>query len=420
MHYGIVAIGSRGDVQPFVALALGLQQRGHQVTLLAHENFREFVEGYGLGFHPLFGNVEELLRSAEGQQILKAGNTISLLRYLRKSASKIQKNVNADLLAGARQPDALVTSLLGMEYVDAVAEKFGKKWMLIQLSFPTTPTKEFPFAGLDLADFPAFNLFSYWLPRAFFWRLNKKHLNEFRLSLHLPPIKNSIYKKISAARIPTLYAVSQALVPRPADWPAEIDTTGFIVLPAKNRQANKADLISDTLTTWLQAGKPPIYVGFGSMPIPDPEHFARVLRELLRTTNNRFVFCQGWSVMPDLQQSPNLYIVSSINHEWLLPQCKAAIIHGGVGTVAAALKACIPLVIVSIFADQPWWGKLIENKKLGTHLPFKKLTTKKLSAALALTLSSERTINAQTIGAAINREDGLAAAINTIEKYFKT
>ena len=308
MHYGIVAIGSRGDVQPFVALALGLQERGHQVTLLAHENFREFVEGYGLGFHPLFGNVEELLRSAEGQQILKAGNTISLLRYLRKSANKIQKNLNADLLAGARQPDTLVTSLLGMEYVDAVAEKFGKKWMLIQLSFPTTPTKEFPFAGLDLADFPAFSIcLAIGCQEPFFWRLNKEHLNEFRLSLDLPPIKNSIYKKVSAAKIPTLYAVSQALVPRPADWPAEIETTGFIVLPAKNRQANKADLIPDALTTWLQGGTPPIYVGFGSMPIPDPEHFARVFNELLRTTSHRFVFCQGWSVMPNLQQSPNLY-----------------------------------------------------------------------------------------------------------------
>jgi sterol 3beta-glucosyltransferase len=418
MHYGIVAIGSRGDVQPFVALALGLRERGHQVTLLAHGNFREFVEGYGLGFHSLFGNVEELLRSAEGQQILKAGNTISLLRYLRKSANKIQKNINADILAGARQPDVLVTSLLGMEYVDAAAEKLGKKWMLIQLSFPTTPTKEYPFAGLDLIDFPAFNLFSYWLPRAFFWRLNKKHLNEFRLSLDLPLIKNSIYKKVSAAKIPTLYAVSQALIPRPRDWPAEIDITGFIVLPTKNRQTNKTDLIPDNLAEWLQAGEPPVYVGFGSMPIPDPEHFARVLNEMVAVTSHRFVFCQGWSVMPNLQQAPNLYIVRSINHEWLLPQCKAAIIHGGVGTVAASLKARIPLVIVSIFADQPWWGKLIEKRELGAHLPFKKLTTKKLSATLNLVLSPERTTNAQTIGAAINREDGLATAIAFLQNYF--
>jgi sterol 3beta-glucosyltransferase len=113
-----------------------------------------------------------------------------------------------------------------------------------------------------------------------------------------------------------------------------------------------------------------------------------------------------------------LYIVKSIDHELLLPHCKAAVIHGGVGTVAAGLKAKIPLVIVSIIADQPWWGKVIERKKLGVHIPFKKLAIQKLLAAVEKSQSPEIIQNSLEMGERINREDGLNRTIDKLEKYF--
>ena len=331
----------------------------------------------------------------------------------------MQANVNADILTGGLQADVFVTSLLGMVYVDAVAEKSNKKWAVVQLSFPTTPTREFPFAGLDYFNFPAYNLFTYWLLRAVFWNLNKKHLNEFRRLLDLPPLKRSIYRKVDAAKVPNLYGVSRTLLPRPRDWGSEIDVTGFIVLSQDKRETHKMDHIPQGLTAWLQAGEPPVYIGFGSMPVPDPGAFAIMLNQLLTRTGHRFIFCQGWSALPDLTENPRLYILKYINHEWLLPQCKAAIIHGGVGTLAAVLRARIPLIVLSIFGDQVWWGKLIDKRKIGVHIPFKKVNTDKLSAAILLALSPERSGNVREIGIRIGSEDGLKQIVQTLEAYFE-
>jgi UDP:flavonoid glycosyltransferase YjiC (YdhE family) len=420
MHYGIVAIGSRGDVQPFVALALGLKERGHRTTVFAQENFKDFIEGYGIDYYQLYGNTEELLHTDEGRQILRTGNALTLLRYLRKAADKMQARINMDILSYGLQPDALVSSALGMAWVDALAEKWNKKWVVIQLTFPVTPTREFPFAGLDYFNFPAYNLFTYWLLQTVFWNLNKKQLNAFRRLLDLAPLKKSMYKKFESARVPVLYSISRFLVPRPLDWGAEIDITGFMVLTSDKRRNHKMDPVAKGLSEWLQAGEPPVYVGFGSMPVPDPAAFAIMLNQLLTRTGHRFIFCQGWSVLPELTQNSRLHVVKYIDHEWLLPQCKAAIIHGGVGTVAAVLRACIPLVVLSVFGDQAWWGKLVDKRKIGVHIPFKKASAEKLAAAVSLALSPDRSGNAREIGRRIRREDGLARTIQRLETYFES
>jgi UDP:flavonoid glycosyltransferase YjiC (YdhE family) len=131
MHYGIVAIGSRGDVQPYIALALGLQERGHTTTLLAHENFKEFVEGYGVDFHPLEGNMEDMLHSAEAQRVLRSGRIIAFARYLQKNIRKTREAVSQDLYKGCLKTDVLVASLLAMPWVHSIAEKTGKRWAKI-------------------------------------------------------------------------------------------------------------------------------------------------------------------------------------------------------------------------------------------------------------------------------------------------
>ena len=216
MHYGIIAIGSRGDVQPFIALSLGLTARGHQVTLMAHENFQSFVEEFGIDFHSLAGDTREMMNDPKGLRLLQSGNTLKLLRYIHERGQAVQDGVNRDLWKGCQ----------------------------------------------------------------------------------------------------------------PADKP--------------------------------------VYMGFGSMPILDPALFAQVLKELLARTGHCYLFCTGWSALTDWPTSPNLFVVSSASHQWLFPKCKAAIILGGVGTLAAALKAGIPSVIVSIFGDQHWWGKLIQKKGPGS------------------------------------------------------
>jgi len=216
------------------------------------------------------------------------------------------------------------------------------------------------------------------LIRYIYWCLNKKDINTHRETLQLPPLKRSILKNITEQKILNRHAIKLSLIARPKEWPAEIQITGFLTIPESKRKNNISHQLTVRLETWLKNRERPIYIGFGSIPIPDTELLSSILIELIATTNHCFIFCQMWSELPKLPRHENLFIIRNANHEWLFPQCKTAIIHGGIGTIAAALKAGIPPIIISIFADQPLWGKLIANKNLGIHIAFKNLSLKQI------------------------------------------
>jgi UDP:flavonoid glycosyltransferase YjiC (YdhE family) len=421
LHYGIIAIGSRGDVQPFVALSLGLLGKGNRVTLMAHENFRSLVESHGIDFHSLAGSTEEILQSPKAVRHLQTGNTFRLLRSIHQRGEKGQAQVNEDLWEGCLRAEVLVTSALGIHWISSIAEKMGKRWAIVQLSFPTNSTGEFPFAGFDFPAFdffrfPAYNRATFWLLRSFFWRRVRVAVNDHRKSLGLPALRQSIFDKADSDHILTCYAVSPALLQRPADWEPNIKVTGFLTLPSPSN--GPSNDIADKLLQWLRTGEKPIYIGFGSMPIPDPARFIRILQELLRRTSHRFIFCNGWPDLEGLPVDSRLLVVSSIPHEWLFPQCQAAIIHGGVGTLAAALKAGIPTIVVSIFGDQHWWGKLIQKRKLGCHIAFKRLSTGKLMAAMQNVFAPEIAQHLADLAFKLNGEDGVRNAIDSLEEYF--
>jgi sterol 3beta-glucosyltransferase len=417
MHFGIITYGSRGDVQPYIALALGLMERGNRVTLVANENFKTFVENYGVNFYPIHVDIERMVHSSELTAVLKSGNMISYLHKLRKLTKKTQPMVNAEMLSGCTFADALIATPLTLIWVYSIAEKLKKKWAIVQLSIPSIPTKEFPFASLSFFNAPFYNVLTYKLIRDIYWGINKKEINQHRSSLQLPPLNQSILKKIDDQKILILHAISPGLIPRPKDWGNHVDITGFLFIPETNRITNEKQFIPG-LEGWLKKGSPPVYIGFGSIPIPDPELFSQILNEIIKNSGHRIVFCLGWSEIPDLPNDERLFVIRSINHEWLFPQCKAAIIHGGIGTLAAVLKAGIPPIIVSIFADQPLWGKIIVEKGLGFHIPFKKLNSVKLFEAIA-TINEDKVMqNVAILGERIKKENGLKTTINFLLKYF--
>jgi sterol 3beta-glucosyltransferase len=257
MHYALIAIGSRGDTQPFIALSLGLIRRGHRVTLLAHENFQSLKDSYNIAFHPLAGNPEQMLQSPEARRLLQSGNTPRLLRYLHRCYQKIQHQLNQDLLDGCQPADALVTSAIGVPWVSCIAEKTGKRWTIIQLNFPTDTTSAFPFAGLDYGNFPAYNRLTYRLIRSAFWRPIKRAVNDFRRSLGLPLLRKSIFDKATSDRILTLYAVSPALLPRPGDWHMNRQLTGFLQVPPNPETARVPE--GERPRHWLVGRNPATY-----------------------------------------------------------------------------------------------------------------------------------------------------------------
>jgi sterol 3beta-glucosyltransferase len=414
MHYAIVAIGSRGDVQPYVALTLGLKDRGDEVTIFAHENFKDFVEGYHIGFVPITGHVEDLLQSAEGMKMLKNGSLFAFMRYLLKMNDVTMQSL-IQLTGLFDRADVLLSSLLAVPWVDAIAEKLGKKWAIVQLNLPAVSTKAFPWIVFDFFDFPAYNLFTYHLYEWVYWRVNKKNINSFRRAIGLTELKRAFLKKIAEERIPNLHCFSPALLARPADWSDETDITGFLFLP-QSIQFH----IPPELEVWLDQGDKPVYIGFGSIPVPDPALIISIIKALLAKTKYRFIYCYNWTPAMDLPDSPKLFQIKTIAHDWLFPRCRAVIIHGGVGTTAAALRTGIPMIIVSIIADQPWWGKIIQKKGVGVHIPFKKLTARKILSALERISMPDIQEKARKTADQINSENGVKNTINKLDYYFGT
>ncbi|HTI94071.1 MAG TPA: glycosyltransferase [Puia sp.] len=419
MRYGIITTGSRGDVQPFIALALALMKKGHDVTIVASENFKDFVEGFGVSYLPVAGDTEHLINSPEALQLLEGGSIFKFFYHLQKVAAQTADQTNRDILEACSQFDGLIVSVLPLALVYSIAEKFGKKCAVVFLSVPPIPTREFPYQVLGTKGHPLFNKLSYRL-MGLGYAMISKQVNRFRKEIGLP-ITN-VMKACLRSDMLAITAVSQQFIQQPKDWPPNAHITGFFYLPPSAREKPSTNEIPEGLEDWLAKGDKPVYMGFGSIPVPDKEKLFHALQGIL--TQRRVVLGAGWSILHQagggLPTHPNLFVTKYVNHDWLLPRCSAAIIHGGIGTVSASLRSGTPIVVVSILADQPVNGKMIEQKKLGRHLPFKRLSPENLLRAIKATEAPLIKENCRATAAAIRSEDGLGNAVDLIEKYFNS
>ena len=418
LNIGIFTYGSRGDVQPYIALALGLTENGHQVTLAAPENFASFVEGFGIAFHPLFGNAEEGMNSPLGQSVLQTENTIKLMKYFFKVLRSIKVPLRKSYLDGFDKVDFIIANLATLQITSAIAEKQNKKIAFTYFMPPVVPTAEFPLADFDFLNFPWYNKLTYKLAYAFYWKFIKEETYEFREELGLPVLKESLISHIGKQKLLDLYCLSPALIPQPKDWDENHKITGFLTIPKHYRENHPFDEISPALHNWLIAGEKPIYMGFGSNGVGNTEKFVSILNDILTKTNERILFCTGWALFESLPVHENLLVTKYVNHEAILPKCKAGVFHGGAGTLAAMLRNNLPVIIISFYTDQPTWGKIIERMKLGVHIPVKKLTSENLISALKKVQTDEIKNSVLTIGQQIRNENGLENAVNEIEKYF--
>lgn len=418
MNIGIFTYGTRGDVQPYIALALGLIDKGHKVTLAAPENFKELVEDFGLTFHPLYGNAEEGMNSPKGQSVLKTENTIKLMKYFFKMLNEMKVPLRKSYLDAVSKVDVIIANLATLPIVGAIAEKQNKKIALTYFMPPVVATSEFPLADFDFFNFPWYNRMTYKLAHSFYWKFVKAETNEFRQELRLPVLKRNIVHYFDELKPLDLYCISPTLIQQPKDWDENHKITGFLTVPKQKREDNFLDKTSKELVTWLAEGDKPIYIGFGSNGVGNTEKLMAIVNDVLTKTNERILFCTGWSQFANLPVHQNLFVTKYINHEAILPKCKLGIFHGGAGTLAAMLRNHLPVILISFYTDQPTWGKIVERMGLGVHIPFKKLTAQKLLIAINKAQEPSIKKNVLVTGDKINKEDGLGLAIAAIEEYF--
>uniref|UniRef100_B8HZ79 Glycosyl transferase family 28 n=1 Tax=Cyanothece sp. (strain PCC 7425 / ATCC 29141) TaxID=395961 RepID=B8HZ79_CYAP4 len=416
MYIAIIALGSQGDVQPYIALGKGLKAGGHDVRLLTHENFEGQVTSHGLAFYPMQGNVQELIETPEMRELAEKGNFITLTLRTAKESEKVSIRWAQAGLEACRGMDLLIAGVGGLYLALAISEKLEIP-LLPAFVFPFTPTKTFPgiLFSQSMGRFGGtVNWLSHQVLRQIIWQGSRAGDTAARRQvLNLPAASLfGPHQSPYLHRLPTLYGFSPSVIAQPSDWQNTF-VTGYWFLDAAPDWTPPSDL-----ENFLQAGSPPVYIGFGSMGNRNPEETASLVLQALDKTGQRAILSAGWSGMRTENLPDTAFLVNSVPHAWLFPRVAAVVHHGGAGTTAAGLRAGVPTVIIPFFGDQGFWGQRVANLGVGTApIPRKQLTVERLAQAIQ-TAVGDRTMrqHAADLGVKIRNEDGVANAVAIIQK----
>lgn len=426
MRITILTLGTHGDVQPFVALGIGLQRAGHTVRLAARDRYREFVTRHGLEFASL-GPEEEPPRPASLRRLPGA-----MLRMARIAGSFLprtsapgwpERTPWLDRLiesswAACRDAEVIVAGVLFF-WVCHLAEKLNVPCFLGLLQ-PLTPTRRFPSLFFS-ARVPSwvrlgggFNRLTHRVVARIFCEVGLRLGNAGRREiLRLPPLTDAgQIRKFYDERATILYAYSPTLMPKPADWPARHHVTGFWFLDHHSDWRPPADLAE-----FLSAGPAPVCVGFGSFADRNPERLTGIVLEALARTGQRGILLTGWGGLTRAELPPTVFPIDFVPHDWLFPRMAAVIHHSGAGTTGAVLRAGVPAVTIPWHADHPFFAECAWA--LGTTprpIPKRRLSAARLAAAIDAAVNDPRLRErAAAVARQIRSEDGVARAVEALE-----
>ncbi len=415
-----MTFGTRGDVQPYVALGLRLKTAGHEVCVATASRFQSFIEDHGLAYGHVNDTVLALLDTDEGRALLETGgNLLRMARGAIKVAREMKPAQIAQMyefrdVALAFRPQLIVyhpKAAAGPH----IAEELGVPVVLATPLPMYVPTSEHPFFLLPNWKLGGwYNRLSYRFIH-FATKLGLgTYIRDFRRKCGLPKAKFDLLKTTDGADIPVLHAFSKAVFPRPADWPDSAKITGYWFLDERVDWQPPREL-----TDFLNAGDLPVYIGFGSMAGRRPERLAQIVIAALQQTGLRGILATGWGGLKAADLPESILQIDQAPHHWLFPRTAAVVHHGGAGTTAAGLRAGRPTIIVPFFADQPFWGRRVFELGAGPRaIPQKKLSVEKLSEAL--TEATRNTViieRAAEIGRNIRGENGVETARAFLESY---
>lgn len=412
MRIVIMTAGSRGDVQPFVALAKGLQHAGHDVSLCTAATFEGFIASHGVRYAYMNDDLLRLIDTPEGKAALEGGSKLGLIRKVQPMMRKLLN----DEWAAAQGAEAIIyhPKTLGGYHI---AEKLNiPAFMSVPLPL-YTPTSAFanPIMPQNIRLGGWFNRLTYAMLR-FGTVPFMGTINAWRGEmLNMPPFPRfgNDTQRSSGEPVPVLYSYSPHVVPTPADWPAHAIATGYWFLDEQQEYQPPA-----ALQAFLADGTAPVYVGFGSMPSTNPEEKARIVFQALEQAGQRGLIASGWGGLKASDLPNNVMMIEQAPHDWLFPQMAAVVHHGGAGTTAAGLRAGKPTVICPFMGDQPFWGHRLHELGVGTApIPQKQLTVDALATAIRTVVTDrEMQRHAGEIGERIRAEDGVIRAVDVIQE----
>ncbi|MBL7255552.1 glycosyltransferase [Paractinoplanes lichenicola] len=380
MRVLIVTAGSRGDVAPFTGLGQRLERAGHRVTLAAHERFGPLVRDAGLSHYVLPGDPVELTRARTAAPGPDAARSV-FAAFL----DELGDGVLGAVAAGA---DVVLTAFGPAPLSRAVAARYGIPCAGLYLA-PGVPTREFPPPGMPSGASPEENLAAGHTMLSGTSALYVDVLRRLGLA--------------AADSGPILHGFSPVVVPRPADWPASVQVTGFWWPAVPSGWEPPASLVS-----FLADGPPPVFIGFGSMT----EDRSEVVADAVQLAGVR-------AVIQSDRASPGAtsFLVGDVPHEWLFPRMAAVVHHAGAGTTGAGLRAGVPAVPVPVLVDQPFWADRLHRLGVAPP-PMASLTAESLAGSIRACLDQpsyrER---AAEVAARIATEDGAAPVLELLSRW---
>jgi sterol 3beta-glucosyltransferase len=397
LRFTCLTIGSRGDVQPYIALCKGLQREGHTVKIASHEEYRDWVTGHGIQFAPVEGDPAELMRLCIEHGIF----TVSFLKEAHGNFRKWLDGLLVTAWEACQDSDVLIESpstMAGIHIAEALKIPYFRAFTM-----PWTRTRTYPhaFAVPDLKMGGGYNYMTYTVFDNLFWRATAGQINRWRKKKL--GLKSTNLDKLQVNKVPFLYNFSPSVVPPPLDWVDWIIVTGYWFLDDADSSGTKQWEPPQDVVQFIAKAredkKKVVYIGFGSIVVSDSRALTQTVIDSVMKAGVRCILAKGWSDRMDdknVQQTEvplpdDILSVASVPHDWLFPQIDAAVHHGGAGTTGASLRAGLVTVIKPYFGDQYFWGTRVED--LGVGLCMRKLNVPNFTKALIEATRNEKMIH---------------------------
>lgn len=414
MQVAVLAHGSRGDIQPMVAVADALMQRGHTVRMTVNSNATEWVRRCGIDVVPFVFDAEAYLRSPGGKKALADGKIATFFRTLAAQEHEHNQDTTRAMSEACEGADLVLSTIMTAFRGVSLGEALGVPHAMLS-TMPIYVTGAFTSYLARQRDLRVrwLNKLTWRAYLGLYWMGHKKAFNDGRRALGLAPWRSRPALEHEAA----IHMYSHHLVPLPDDCPNVMWQSDFAPLSRELRARLGESSLPDGLEAWLDAGPPPVFFGFGSMPVLDPAAMLALATRVSERHGVRALIGAGWTEYELKGDSERVFIAPAFDHDQVLPRCRAAVHHGGAGTTHVALRAGCPSLICSIFADQPLWGHRVAELGVGATFPFQKMSERRLSDALELLLTDEVAQRAADLGARLRDGGGAARTVELIERF---
>ncbi|MEU6253475.1 nucleotide disphospho-sugar-binding domain-containing protein [Streptomyces sp. NPDC047043] len=406
--------GTRGDVQPLVALGRELARRGHTPVLAAPAGSADMVRAAGLPLEQLPVDWREFLASpAPEHDWVTSSDSAEFLAGLRTVMAAHTADIARTLFGVCEGADLIVSGSLTEDLAVLIAEARRIPLALLHL-FPVRPNHVAPnpFVTSKASTVPGANWQTHIAYERASWEMRRDGINRLRAAFGLAPTELSTPLRAQELGALEIQGYSSLLMPG-VEWPEQRPFAGWLELTGEDRALAAEHGLDAELESWLNAGEAPAYFGFGSTPLADPAGMLATIERATGELGLRAVVTAGWAGLPAaaVQDPSRVRVLESADLTALLPRCRLAVHHGGSGTTGSAVRAGVPALVASGMLDQPMWGELVRRRGVGVHVPLHGLDAEGLRSALWQLHDPRVVRNARELGRAVRAEgDGVVRA----------